>query len=61
MVLKEGDVVVVDFPGVTSIKRRPAIVISTDTYHAHRPDIIVSLLTTQIGFAIAPTDYILQD
>ena len=59
--LKAGDIVVVDFPGVTGIKRRPAIVASTDAYHTHRPDIIISLLTTQIGSATAPTDYVLQD
>jgi len=60
-VLKAGDVVVADFPGVTGIKRRPAIVASTDVYHAHRPDIIICLLTTQIGSATAPTDSVLQD
>jgi mRNA interferase MazF len=60
-VLKAGDVVVADFPGVTGIKRRPAIVVSTDLYHSHRPDVIVSLLTTQIAAATAPTDYVLKD
>ena len=33
-----GDVVLVDFVGATGVKRRPAVVVSTDTYHAHRPD-----------------------
>lgn len=51
----------VDFPGTLGIKRRPAVVISTDTYHAARPDVIVSLLTSQIAGATGPTDYILQD
>ena len=59
--LKAGDVVLVDFPGVTGIKNRPAIVVSTDVYHAHRPDIIIGLLMTQIASATAPTDYALQD
>jgi mRNA interferase MazF len=36
-----GDVVTVDFPGVTGIKRRPAVVLSLSTYHANRPDVIV--------------------
>jgi mRNA-degrading endonuclease toxin of MazEF toxin-antitoxin module len=33
ILLKPGDVVVVDFPGVTGIKRRPAVVVSSDVYH----------------------------
>jgi len=53
--------VLVDFPGVTGVKNRPAIVVSTDLYHLHRPDIIICLLTTQIAAATAPTDYVLQD
>jgi mRNA interferase MazF len=60
-VLKAGDVVVADFPGVTGIKRRPAIVVSTDLYHSHRPDVIICLLTSQVAAATAPTDYVLQD
>ena len=59
--LRAGDVIVADFPGITGVKRRPAIVVSTDLYHTHRPDVIISLLTTQIASATAPTDYVLQD
>jgi mRNA interferase MazF len=58
---KAGDVVIADFPGVTGIKRRPAIVVSTDVYHAYRPDVIICVLTTQIASATAPTDYVLKD
>ncbi len=55
-----GDVVTVDFPGVTGIKRRPALILSSVTYHKVRPDIIVGLITTQTtGLGI--TDYLLQD
>lgn len=56
-----GDVITVDFPGALGIKRRPAVVISTPTYHATRPDFVLGLLTSQIAGAIGPTDYILQD
>ena len=59
--LKPGDVVVVDFPGVTGIKRRPAIVLSSDAYHSTRPDAILGLITSQVGGAIGPTDYLLVD
>lgn len=56
-----GDVVTVDFPGVRGLKRRPAVVVSTDLYHSHRPDVIIGILTSQIAGATAPTDYILRD
>jgi len=59
--LRPGDVVVVDFPGVVETKRRPAVVISTDEYHKHRPDVIVGMFTTRRAKATAPTDYLLQD
>lgn len=59
--LSPGDVIIVDFPGSTGIKRRPAVVVSTELYHAHRPDVIVGLLTTNTAAATAPTDCVLQD
>jgi mRNA interferase MazF len=45
-----GDKVKVDFPGVTGVKRRPAVVLSSATYHATRPDVIVGLITTAYIF-----------
>lgn len=59
--MSPGDVVVADFPGVTGLKRRPAVILSSDTYHAARPDIIVGLITSQTTAAIAPTNHALQD
>lgn len=55
-----GDVVVIDFPGVTGIKRRPSVVLSSNLYHASRPDVIVGILTSQT-IAPGPTDYVLKD
>jgi mRNA interferase MazF len=55
-----GDVVVIDFPGVTGVKRRPTLVISSPVYHASRPDVIVGLITSQTA-VVGPTDYVLQD
>lgn len=60
MKFNPGDVVTVDFPGVTGIKRRPAVVLSSVIYHANRPDVIIGLITTQTK-ALGVTDYILQD
>jgi mRNA interferase MazF len=59
--LDPGEVVLVNFPGAEGIKRRPAIVISSPTYHAARPDLILGLVTTQISAATGPTDCLLQD
>jgi mRNA interferase MazF len=55
-----GDLVTVDFPGVTGIKRRPAVVLSSKIYHSLRPDVIVGLITTQSKVQ-GITDYALQD
>jgi len=55
-----GDVVTVDFPGVTGVKRRPAVVLSSAVYHQNRPDVIVGLVTSQMS-NLCDTDYRLQD
>ncbi|NJL37368.1 MAG: type II toxin-antitoxin system PemK/MazF family toxin [Leptolyngbyaceae cyanobacterium RM2_2_4] len=60
MTFNPGDIVTVDFPGVTGVKRRPAVVLSSTTYHANRPDVIVGLITTRTT-GLGVTDYILQD
>ena len=59
--VKPGDVLTVNFPGATGLKRRPVVALSTDIYHAARPDVIVAVLTSQVTSATALTDYILQD
>jgi mRNA interferase MazF len=56
-----GEVVLIDFVRVQGVKRRPAVVVSSDVYHRSRPDVIVGILTGQVGKASAPTDYQLQD
>lgn len=48
MTFNPGDVVTVDFPGVTGIKRRPSVVLSSTTYNTIRSDVIIGLVTTQI-------------
>ena len=56
-----GDVVTIDFPGVTGIKRRPAVILSSSVYHQIRPDIIVGLITSQTRGAVSITDYLIED
>lgn len=53
--------IVLDFPGIEGTKRRPAIILSSDIYHATRPDLIVGLITSQTAAASGPTDYFLRD
>jgi len=55
-----GDIVTVDLPGVTGVKLRPAVVLSSTTYHTIRPDVIIGLITTQTT-SLGITDYVLQD
>ena len=57
---KPSDVVVLDFPGVRGVKRRPAVVVSSALYHASRPDVIVGLITSRTA-ALGAMDYVLQD
>jgi mRNA interferase MazF len=55
-----GDVIVIDFPGVAGVKRRPAVVLSSAEYHSSRPDVIVGLITSQT-VTPGPTDCVLHD
>jgi mRNA interferase MazF len=59
--MKPGTIVTAEFQGVISIKRRPALVVSSAAYHRERPDAILAVVTGQISKSISPTDYILQD
>lgn len=47
---KFGDVVLVPFPFTdqSSVKKRPAVVVSSDAYHRDRPDIIIMAITSQM-------------
>jgi mRNA-degrading endonuclease toxin of MazEF toxin-antitoxin module len=58
---KPGDVVTVEFVGATATKRRPAVVVSSELYHAHRPDVVLAALTSNLGPAREPTDYVLKE
>ena len=59
--IRAGDIVIGDFPRVQGIKRRPAVVVSSDQCHQSRPDVIVGLVTSQIPTAPGATDHILID
>lgn len=59
--MTSGEIVMVNFQGVTGIKRRPTVIVSTDEYHKARPDVVLAVITTQISSANSPTDYLLKD
>jgi mRNA interferase MazF len=61
LTVRPGDVVVADFPGVMGVKRRPAVVLSSEAYHSARPDVVLGLLTGQVAAATSPTDHALGD
>ena len=49
------------FPGAQVTKTRPAVVLSTETYHQHRPDVVVGIITTRCPMPLGPTDCALHD
>ncbi len=48
---KRGDVVLVPFPftDLTSSKRRPALVISPNSFNAQQQDLVVAAITSQVS------------
>ena len=43
--LKPADVIIADFPDVTDVKRRPAVIISTVDYYTTVGDVILGAVT----------------
>lgn len=63
MAYQIGDVVLVNYPytDLTTVKARPAVVLSSDEYHSQQPDIILGALTSNLAAAADTLDYVLQD
>lgn len=63
MAFQRGDVVLVPFPfsDLSSMKVRPAVVVSSALYHATEPDVILAAITSKLGTATGPLDYVLSD
>ncbi len=63
MAFQRGDVVLVPFPfsDLSTMKVRPAVVVSSSLYHATEPDLILAAITSQIAMATGPLDYVLLD
>lgn len=59
--MKPGNVVIADIPGIVESKKRPAIVVSSDLYHADRPDLVLAIVSSRVDKATSKTDHIVQD
>lgn len=60
---KFGDVVLVPFPltDQTAAKRRPAVIVSSDSYHRERPDVIVVAVTSRTGKPAGVGDVMIEE
>jgi len=60
---KFGDVVLVGFPftNLKATKKRPAVIISSQSYQQARPDVILMAITSQIRNTLSIGEFILQD
>jgi len=45
-----GDIILVPFPftGQTTVKKRPAVVVSSEEYNSGRPDLIIMAITSRL-------------
>jgi mRNA interferase MazF len=56
-----GDIVLVRFPftDAVGIKRRPAVVVSSDDYNRHSPDVIIASVTGHLDAVKHPGDHLI--
>lgn len=59
--LKRGLVVLVPFPfsDLVGVKKRPALVVSTDRYNSAGPDIMIAQITSRVDAPSRPGDHII--
>jgi len=58
-----GDILLVPFPfsDQTSVKQRPALVISADNFQQDGPDLLIMAITSQIGGALRLGEFLIRD
>ncbi len=56
---KQGDVILVPFPftDLTTVKQRPALILSANWFNASRNDCVVAAITSQIPPDLQPDEY----
>ena len=59
---RQGDVILIPFPftDFSTLKQRPAIVVSSDTFNNSHSDVVVMAITSQIPEVIPSEDYLLS-
>jgi mRNA interferase MazF len=63
MAFRRGDIVLIPFPytDLSASKTRPAVVVSSDIYHATRAELLLAYVSSQISQANPTIDYVLAD
>jgi mRNA interferase MazF len=63
MAYQTGEVVLVNYPytDLTTVKARPAVVVSGARYQSEQPDVMLAALTSNVSAATGSLDYVLQD
>ena len=63
MAFRRGDVLLVPFPfsDLSTTKVRPAVVVSSDSYHQVEPDLVLAAITSSVRPATGSFDYLLKD
>ena len=63
MAFQRGDVVLIPFPytDLSASKTRPAVVVSSDIYHAARSELLLAYVSSQIPQANPAIDHVLVD
>jgi mRNA interferase MazF len=63
MAFQRGDVVLIPFPytDLAATKTRPAVVVSSDRYHAVRSELLLAYVSSQVSKAHDTIDYVLTD
>jgi mRNA interferase MazF len=58
-----GDILLVPFPfsDQTSVKQRPALVISSDNFQQEGPDVLIMAITSQVGGALRLGEFLIRD
>lgn len=63
MAFRRGDVVLIPFPytDLSATKTRPAVVASSDVYQAHRRELLLAYVSSQVSQANPIIDHVLAD
>jgi len=63
MEFRRGDVVLIPFPytDLSASKTRPAVVVSSDTYHAARSELLLAYVSSRTSQANPTIEYVLVD